>query len=139
MLEHEKNVVYHADVAESKLDRVAGDTRPVALEVRVYQKLGNAKHAADEVEQNASDGPTLGAPVAEVGEELGEVLDDGDEQFDVGDGVHHIEPGPIGGGVGIGGDGGDDEDHDADGDEGAKEEAEDGTRGPSARGRLETP
>jgi len=94
MLVDEYRVVNHRNVTQSKLDGISRDARPVALKVAVDALLGDAQDAAAKVQQNLNDAPTLGRLVAVVCEDLRRVLDDCDDQLDVGNGVNHIEPHP---------------------------------------------
>lgn len=100
MLREEDQVVHHAHVAEQQLDRVARDAAPVALQRAVEDELRDAQRAAREVQQDLPDGPAGRAPVAEVGRHLRRVLDERDQQLDVPDRVHGVEPAPAGGRVG---------------------------------------
>lgn len=94
MLVDEYRVVHHRNVTQSKLDGISCDARPVTLNIAVDALLSNAKNTAAKVQQNLNDAPTLGRLVAVVDEDLRRVLDDCDDQLDVGNGVNHIEPHP---------------------------------------------
>ena len=102
MLGYEEGIVYDADVPQGKLDGVAGDAAPVALEVAVDDELAHAQDPARQVQQDLPDAPAGGALVAVVGQGLGRVLDEGDEQLDVADGVDNVEVAPVDSRVGGG-------------------------------------
>ena len=94
VLQHEGGVIGDADVAEGELDGVSRDAGPVALGVRVEGLLGDAEEAADGVEQDLPDAPAGGAGVAVVRDELRRVLDESDDELDVRERVHGVEPAP---------------------------------------------
>ncbi|KAG7146420.1 hypothetical protein HYQ46_004783 [Verticillium longisporum] len=128
MLGHENQVVDHGHVAEGKLDGVARDARPVALQVRVDALLRAGQEAADKVQEDLQDGPALGRLVPVVGDDLGRVLDKSDDKLDVGHGIDNVERTP---GVlrvaGLGG--GDDERDGRDADNAANGDTEDEAAG----------
>ncbi|KYK55668.1 hypothetical protein DCS_07632 [Drechmeria coniospora] len=142
MLKDEDAVVDHARVPEGKLDGVAGDAAPVALLPAIDALLGDAQDAAGEVEEDLPDAPAARAPVAGVGDDLGRVLDEGDEELDVAEGIDDVEGAPVGGGIDMargGGGGADDEAGDGDAGDAAKEDTDDEAARPSADGRGEAP
>ena len=94
MLRDKDQIVNHGHIAQRKLDRVARDARPVALHIAVDGLLRDAEDAAREVEQDLRDAPALGRPVAVVDDHLGRVLDEGDNQLDVRDGIDGVQPHP---------------------------------------------
>lgn len=101
---HDKDgIVDESNVAEGKLDRVARNATPVALKPAVNPLLRDAENAADEIQQDLPDAPSLGALIAPVGDDLGRVLDESYEQLDVTDGVDDVEFAPVRGGIGVGG------------------------------------
>ena len=50
VLDDEDGIVNHADVAKSKLDRVTGDTAPVALLITIDGLLTDAKDTASKIQ-----------------------------------------------------------------------------------------
>lgn len=83
MLGNEDCVKDHANVCEEELDWVSSDATPISFEVTIDGKLGDAEDAASEIEQDLPDAPTLRALIADIGQQLGRKLDEGDEQLDV--------------------------------------------------------
>jgi hypothetical protein len=99
VLDNKGNVVDDADVAEGELDGVTGNAAPVALDVAVDGLLGDAEDSACNVKQDSPDTPAVGALVAPVDDELRGVLDEGDDDLDVADGVDDVELAPVAGRV----------------------------------------
>lgn len=94
VLNHEQHVKEDANLAEAKLDGVGRDAAPVVLQVAVNRLLGDAEHAARNVQQDLVNRPALGALVADVGEQLRRVLDQRHHELDVAERVHDVEVAP---------------------------------------------
>lgn len=139
MLPDEDTIVRHARVAEHELDRVPGDAAPVVLQVTVDALLGDAQDAAEHVQEDLPDAPALCALVAVVGHHLRRVLDEGDDDLDVADGVDDVEAAPVDGRVARARGEEDDEDGDDDPDDAAGADAEDGAARAGAAARGEPP
>ena len=94
MLQYKRRIIDHTGVAEGKLDRVPRDAAPVTLEPAVDGLLADAEHPARQVEQDLPDAPAAGAPVAPVGQQLGRVLDESDDDLDVPGRVDDVQRAP---------------------------------------------
>lgn len=87
MLCYEYDVEEHTDVPQSQLDRIARYARPVALQVAIDAQLQNREDTPSKVKQDLSNRPALRALILVIREDLRHVLDEGDEELDVGDGI----------------------------------------------------
>ena len=83
MLEHEDGIEEDAHIAETQLDRVSRQARPVVLQRRVQDELQQRQYAARYVQQDLVDAPAHGRLALVVDPGLRDVLDDGDDELDV--------------------------------------------------------
>lgn len=140
MLQYKRRIIDHARVAQGKLGRVPRDAAPVTLEPAVDGLLADAEHPARQVEQDLPDAPAAGAPVAPVGQQLGRVLDEGDDDLDVPGRVDDVERAPPGRRVEVRVAGAEDDETDGgDADEAARADAEGEAARSGAEAGLEPP
>lgn len=88
MLHHEQQVEKNRDIGQQELGRITSKPAPVFIEAGVDDQLGEREYATDEVEKDHFNPPVFGGLALEVEPGLGNVFDDGDEKFQVGDGVY---------------------------------------------------
>lgn len=83
MLRDEDQIEEDADVAKPKLDRIARDAGPVALQRRVDEQLHEREDAAGQIEQDLLDAPADGRLALVVCPDLRQVLYECDQELDV--------------------------------------------------------
>jgi len=92
MLEDEENVEENGEEAESEFRHVAEDAFPVVVIVRLQKHLQDGKGAPSEVKKNIPDAPSVRAFTLVVHVGLRNVLDDGDEKFEIGQKLGESQP-----------------------------------------------
>lgn len=95
MLGHEDDIVDHAHLTQGELDRVPCDTAPVPLEVAINTLLTHAEDTTCEIQEDLQDTPALSALVSVVCNNLGRVLDQGNDQLDVTHGIDDVQLDPV--------------------------------------------
>lgn len=90
MLHHEEQIKDNRDVGQDEFGRIARNPAPISVEAGIDEELNKGEDAADEVEEDHLDFPVLGGFALEVEPGLGNVFDNGEEEFDVGDDVYLI-------------------------------------------------
>lgn len=92
MLNHKDHIKSDAHVGQKKFDGISGDTAPVILKARVEDQLDEGENPTHQVQENLQDAPAgRGFPLI-VNPCLWNVLDNGDDQFHVGQGINLYPP-----------------------------------------------
>lgn len=94
MLYDKDRIVDERYLAEGKLYGISRDPGPVALAQGVNAHLSDAEDAAADVQQDLCDRPSVGRAVTRIGQDLGRVLDERDEQLHVAQRVHEVKQAP---------------------------------------------
>jgi len=92
MLENEKYVKEDREKTKSELGWISEDGTPVIVVVRNQEHLEDAEEASGEVEKDIADAPSRSALPPKIHVRLGDVLDEGDSELDVGAVVEEVEP-----------------------------------------------
>lgn len=90
MLHYEDQIEDNRDIGQDKFGRVAGNPTPVFVEAGIDEQLEEGEYAADKVEEDHFDFPVFGGFAFEVEPGLGDVFDNSEEDFYVGDEVYLI-------------------------------------------------
>lgn len=94
MLQHEHDIKSHTHVPQPELDRVPRDAAPIALQFRINDQLHDTQHPTHEIQQDLRDAPSHGGFMLVVGVHLRHILNEGDEQLDITNGVDDVDPRP---------------------------------------------
>ncbi|KAL8654745.1 MAG: hypothetical protein Q9210_001328, partial [Variospora velana] len=93
-LQDKDDIKHHRHIAQAKLDRVPRYPAPVTLQQGIDDELRDAEDGAHEIQDDLFDAPPDGGFPLVVGSHLRDVLDHRDEELDVRDRVHDVEPCP---------------------------------------------
>lgn len=92
MLDEEDNVKEDGEDAKSELGWISEDQYPLVIIVRLEEHLEEAKAAPCKIQEHTTNAPTLGAFVVKVHVGLGEILDQCDDELDVGEAEEELQP-----------------------------------------------
>lgn len=85
MLDEEDNIKEDGEDAKSELGWISEDQCPLVIIVRLEEHLEEAKAAPCKIQEHTTNAPALGAFVVEVHVGLWEILDQCDDELDVGE------------------------------------------------------
>lgn len=83
MLDDKYHIEEYADVSEHQLDRISGDPRPVALQIRINTQLRNRQCATRKIEQDLCYGPSMCGVVSIIRKDLRHIFDESNNELDV--------------------------------------------------------
>lgn len=92
VLGEEDNIKEDGEDAKSELGWVSEDQHPLVIIVRLQEHLEEAKAAPCEVQKHTANAPALSAFVVKVHVGLWKILDQRDDELDVGEAEEELQP-----------------------------------------------